>query len=111
MAEAADPATPQPAASLSQVVYNVSQVSLRQAITPDRVQGRMKAAMRFLVWGPIPIGAALGGFLGGAIGLRETLFVGAIGSSFAFLFVLFSPVRSLRTIPEMPPDEGPETAT
>jgi MFS family permease len=88
---------------MSQVIYNVSQVSLRQAITPDRLQGRMNATMRFLVWGTIPIGATIGGFLGGAIGLRETLFVGAIGSSFAFLFVLFSPVRSLRTIPDMPP--------
>jgi MFS family permease len=87
-------------ASLTGVVYNINQVSLRQAITPERIQGRMNATMRFLVWGTLPIGAAIGGFLGGTIGLRETLFVGAIGSAFAFLFVLFSPVRSLRTIAE-----------
>jgi predicted MFS family arabinose efflux permease len=88
---------------LSQVVYNVSQVSLRQAITPDRMQGRMNATMRFLVWGTMPIGATIGGYLGGAVGLRETLFVGAIGSALAFLFVLFSPLRSLRTVADAVP--------
>jgi MFS family permease len=90
---------------ISQVVYNVSQVSLRQAITPDRLQGRMNATMRFLVWGTIPIGSVIGGYLGGTIGLHETLYVGAIGSALAFLFVLLSPVRSLRTIPDAVPDE------
>ena len=37
------------------VVYNIQQVSLRQAITPERMQGRMNSVMRFLVWGPIPL--------------------------------------------------------
>jgi MFS family permease len=90
------------------VVYNVSQVSLRQAITPDRLQGRMNATMRFLVWGTMPVGAVIGGYLGGAIGLRETLFVGTIGEALGFLFVLFSPVRSLRTMPAQQPAEAPE---
>ena len=38
------------------VVYNINQVSLRQAITPERMQGRMNATMRFMVWGTLPIG-------------------------------------------------------
>ncbi len=46
------------------VIYNVNQVSLRQAITPDRMLGRMNATMRFIVWGTIPIGALVGGVLG-----------------------------------------------
>ena len=32
------------------VVYNINQVSLRQAIVPIRLQGRMNATMRFVVW-------------------------------------------------------------
>ena len=48
------------------VAYNVNQVGLRQAITPDRMMGRMNATMRLIVWGTIPIGALIGGFLGGA---------------------------------------------
>ena len=80
------------------VVYNVNQVSLRQAITPNEMMGRMNATMRFLVWGTIPIGSALGGVLGSIIGVHETIWVGAILGCFVFLAVLFSPVRSLRRI-------------
>jgi MFS family permease len=83
-------------------VYNINQVSLRQSITPDRMQGRMNATMRFMVWGTIPIGSFLGGVLGGSIGLRPTLWVAAIGSLLAFIPPLLSPVRSLERIPEMP---------
>lgn len=85
---------------LSAVVYNVTQVSYRQAITPDGMQGRMTATMRFVVWGTIPVGSMLGGVLGQAIGVREAMFVGAIGGIGAFLPVLFSPVRSLREMPQ-----------
>ncbi|MDP9372215.1 MAG: MFS transporter, partial [Chloroflexota bacterium] len=68
------------------VMYNVNQVSLRQAITPGRLLGRMNATMRFIVWGTIPVGALTGGFLGEAIGLRPTLVVGAAGALLAPLF-------------------------
>lgn len=81
-------------------IYNINQVSLRQAITQDHLLGRMNATMRFIVWGTLPIGALIGGALGGAIGLRPTLIVGAIGEIFAFLWVFFSPVRALREQPE-----------
>jgi MFS family permease len=81
------------------VVYNVNQVSLRQAITPDRLQGRMNASMRFIVWGIFPIGSLIGGYLGDQIGLRPTLWVAAIGSLLPFLWVLFSPVRQIMVQP------------
>lgn len=85
------------------VVYNINQVSLRQAITPERMQGRMNATMRFIVWGTIPIGSILGGVLGGLVGLQATIWIGAIGSFLGFLPVLLSPVRSLQAIPEAEP--------
>jgi MFS family permease len=81
------------------VVYNVNQVGLRQAITPDRMLGRMNATMRLIVWGTIPIGALIGGVLGTLAGLQAALWVSAIGASLSFLPVLLSPVRSLREIP------------
>ena len=45
------------------VVYNITQVSFRQAITPERIQGRMNSVMRFIVWGTIPLGQLVGGAL------------------------------------------------
>jgi MFS family permease len=88
------------------VVYNIAQVSLRQAITPERIQGRMNSVMRFIVWGTIPLGALVGGALASWIGLKETLVIGGLGCCLAFLPVLFSPVRSVREMPE--PLEGEE---
>jgi hypothetical protein len=84
---------------LTNPVYNINQVSLRQAITPDRLQGRMNASMRFLVWGTIPIGALLGGALGEVFGLWPTLLAMSVCSLLAPLWIVFSPVRSLRVQP------------
>jgi len=80
------------------VVYNVTGISLMQAITPDRMLGRMNASRRFIVWGVIPLGMLLGGVLGSNLGLRETLWIGAIGNSLAFVPLLVSPIWSIKTI-------------
>ena len=79
--------------------YCGHQVSFRQAITPERMQGRMNATMRFLVWGTIPIGALMGGALGEALGLWPTILAMAVCELLAPLWVVFSPVRHLRTQP------------
>ncbi len=80
-------------------VASIHVVSIRQAITPDRVLGRVNASYRFLTWGSVPVGALLGGVLGGVIGLRPTLFVGAFLMILAGLVIVFSPVRRLRELP------------
>jgi MFS family permease len=88
------------------VVYNIAQVSYRQAICPPRLQGRMNSTMRFMVWGTIPVGTLLGGALATWVGLRETIVIGAIGGGTAFLWLLFSPQRHLREMPEPIDDEA-----
>ena len=60
------------------VLWNVVTVSLRQRITPDRLLGRMNASYRLVGWGTMPVGAALGGFLAEALGLRPTFVVAAV---------------------------------
>ena len=90
--------------SICNVVYNVSQVSLRQAITPDRMLGRMNASMRFLVWGTIPIGSLIGAGLSELIGVQETIWISAILGLFAFLPVLISKVPRIQTIPTGEPE-------
>jgi MFS family permease len=87
------------------VAWNINQVSLRQAITQPRMQGRMNATMRFIVWGTMPIGAILGGALGGIIGLQETIVVGALGGLIAFIPVTLSSARSIVSMPEPVDDE------
>jgi len=85
------------------VIYNVAQVSLRQAITPEHFLGRMNATMRFLVWGTIPIGSLIGAGLSEVIGVRATIWVGSGLMVLAFLPVLFSSVRHVQTIPTEEP--------
>jgi len=81
------------------IVYNIGQVSYRQAITPDRLLGRMNATMRFMVWGTLPVGALIGGALGSAIGLRPTLWVAAALGLVSPFFVFASPLRRVRALP------------
>ncbi len=81
-------------------LYNINQVSFRQAIVPLRLQGRMNATMRFIVWGTLPIGAIVGGVLGGVLGIYPAIVLSAVGGLLGFLWVLFSPVWRLKRIPE-----------
>ena len=90
------------AIGFSAVVYNINQVSFRQRLCPDRLLGRMNATMRFVVWGVLPIGALIGGVLGSVLGLRPTLWIGAAGEAVAGVWLLASPMRSMRDFPDAP---------
>ncbi|UCE92395.1 MAG: MFS transporter [Methanobacteriota archaeon] len=81
------------------VIYNVNQVSLRQAITPDRLQGKMNATMRFIVWGVYPIGGVIGGLLGEIVGLRMTILIAGIGMLASVTWIALSPVAKVEALP------------
>jgi hypothetical protein len=89
-------------------VYNVAQVSYRQAICPPRLLGRMNAAVRWVVWGTIPLGGVLGGVFGTLLGVRPTLWLGFAGCWVAGFWVFFSPLRRLRDVPQEGLQEGPQ---
>src|SRR5207248_1920546 len=73
------------------VVYNIQQVSLRQAITPERLQGRINASMRFFVWGTIPLGSLVGGALAATFSVRTAILIGAGLGFVSLLPILLSP--------------------
>lgn len=77
-------------------IYNISQLSLRQALTPDRLLGRVNASRRFIVFGIGPLGALAGGVLGQSIGLRGTLGVAATMLGISVLWMILSPLRTMR---------------
>jgi predicted MFS family arabinose efflux permease len=74
-------------------VCAINVLSMRQGVTPDRLQGRVNGSFRFLSLGLAPVGALLGGLLGAAIGPRAALFVTIGAMAIAPLLVWFSPVR------------------
>ncbi|MFD3449070.1 MFS transporter [Microbacteriaceae bacterium 4G12] len=70
--------------SIGVTVWNVLVMSLRQAVIPGRLLGRVHGTWRTLLWGGMPLGYLVGGLLaridlsvpfvlGGAVGLVATL--------------------------------------
>jgi MFS family permease len=88
------------------VVYSIQAISVRQAAVSSDVLGRTNAGYRFAVTGAAAIGALIGGALGGLIGLRATMVVGAIGTLGAIYFVIRSPIPKLRDLSDLEPDSA-----
>jgi MFS family permease len=83
---------------LGNPLYNIPASSLRQTITPDRLQGRMNASWRFIGRGGMPIGSLCGGVLGSLLGVRPTLALAAGSLLLGVPLLLFSPLPRLREI-------------
>lgn len=82
-------------------IYNISELTLRQATAPSHVLGRVNSAAHLMFRGVLPVGALLGGALAEAIGLRGAMFVGASGFLLSTLWLIFSPIRRLLELPKM----------
>jgi MFS family permease len=87
------------AGGLSTPLYAVPQRTLRMALAPDEVLGRVNATWRFLVFGAQPLGAVLGGFLATLLNLRAALIAGSVVVLVAVAWGAASPLRSLREVP------------
>lgn len=84
-------------------LFDVAGISLRQAVTPAEIQGRMHATMRFLIWGTIPLGALTGGFLAQVAGLKVALWIAGAGSLTQCIPIALSKVAGLQAIPQPDP--------
>jgi MFS family permease len=85
--------------SIGVLVYNITQVSYRQALVSRELQGRMNATMRTIVWGVMPLGSLLGGISSVYLGLHTTVGLMIVLASLGFLWATFSPVRSVKDFP------------
>lgn len=92
------------------VAYSVTAISLRQAITPDHLLGRMTAATRLLGGGPVPVGAIAAGALAAGVGLRPAVTILAVVCLLSPLPIALSPLRRLGMAPRFPLDQRPPRA-
>ncbi len=83
-------------------IFSINVTSLRQAVIPPQMLGRVSASLDFVGEGASPVGALVGGALATIIGARWTWLAGAAGILAASLWLIFSPVRRLRTIHDQP---------
>lgn len=94
-------------------IFEVTQVSLRQAVAPANLLGRVNGSIRFASLGGMLLAVVAAGALGDAFGLRATLVIGVCGTWLGMLPLLLSRVRSLRQTPLAPAKvpAAPSTAT
>ncbi|MFI7520077.1 MFS transporter [Micromonospora globbae] len=92
-------------------LYNVNAVSLRQAATPPAMLSRMTATSRFVIWGAMPLGAALGGAATGLLGAPGYLALASAGMAAAALLTLASPVWRTARFPQPPTDPAGREVT
>jgi MFS family permease len=59
-------------------IFNITQLSLRQQMTPNELRGRINGTFRVMTWSAIPAGSLIGGVLAGAAGAGAAVLVGGI---------------------------------
>ncbi|MEJ8659233.1 MFS transporter [Streptomyces sp. MS1.AVA.4] len=89
--------------SLAIGIESPVEMSYRQAVTPDRLRGRMNATIRSMNWGMVAVGAPLGGVLADQVGYRFALWIGLSGAVVQALALAVSPTRRARTDDELVP--------
>jgi predicted MFS family arabinose efflux permease len=92
------------------LLYNITQVSFRQRITPQRLLGRMNASIRFCVWGVMPLAALAAGALGELVGTVPTIWIGSIVGLASIVPVVWAPFWRMRDLPDPDAVNVPDAA-
>ncbi|HKP18743.1 MAG TPA: MFS transporter [Gaiellaceae bacterium] len=85
---------------LGVMILDIAGGSIKQALVPDRLRARVSGAYMVVNYGVRPLGGLAGGWLGSAIGLRETLWIATAGALLGVLFLLPSPLPRMRELPQ-----------
>jgi len=92
---------------LGAVMIFINFISLRQAVTPAPMLGRMTSTMRWLILLPAAPGALIGGWLGEHVDLRASLaFSGLCGLALTIAAWRNPRLRAVRVLPVLPPAEA-----
>lgn len=86
-------------------MWNIASATLRQAVTPDHLRGRVSATGRLLGWGPVPIGALLGGLIAELTNIRVVFAVGACLVAFLLVPARRTLTTSALAIADNDPDD------
>jgi MFS family permease len=81
---------------VSDSIQDLNQVTIRQSVTPDHLQGRMNATFRLFFWGSWSVASFVGGALASWIGAAPTIVIGGGMSVAAAALIALSPLGRLR---------------
>lgn len=82
------------------VIHAISSTGIRARVTPHDLMGRVTAASRFVTLGAVPVGALIGGALGGWPGYPDTVLVAAGLAAAAPIILWTSLLGTMRTVPK-----------
>ncbi len=82
------------------ILWVISTTTLRQAVTPAHLLGRV-SAINITAQGTRPLGAAIGAIVGGYLGAEACLYLAVAGFGAQALVILLSPAVGLIRQPEM----------
>lgn len=99
------------AQELASSVADINQFSLRNAVTPDRLRGRVASAARVILRSTVPVGFLIGGIVADLAGLRAAMLLGVIGPLLFAALIARSPIMSLRSLPPDPDEPHPSPAS
>jgi MFS family permease len=92
-----------------QTMEGIANITLRQAVTPDRLLGRVNATIDVMEHGVAPIGALVGAVIAESFGVRTAIAIGWIGMTAGLLFLLFSPLPRLMAVVPVADEEVAST--
>lgn len=87
-------------AALGVMVLDIAVGSVQVAATPETKLAVVSGFKRTVNYGIRPVGALIGGALGATIGVRPALWIATLGALLGVLWVVFSPLRTMRELPE-----------
>jgi MFS family permease len=85
------------------MLLDITAGSLMGALIPTALRSRVTGAFLVVNYGVRPVGTTLGGILGSTIGLRPTLWIATVGALAGLLWLVPSPIVSLRELPDEAP--------
>jgi MFS family permease len=80
------------------MLFDINLNAMQTAVTADNMRSRVAGVFSTINYGARPLGAVVGGVLGGTIGVRPTLLIAAAGGMLCCLWLLRSPIPEVRTI-------------
>lgn len=81
------------------ILWTITTTTLRQAVTPNALLGRVSAVILTATYGARPVGALMGAALAARIGLDACLWVSTAGFLVQFVVLFTSPVARLQSQP------------
>ena len=85
------------------MIFDINLNSIQASVIPDGMRSRVSGAYSTVNYGCRPLGALIGGALGGTIGLRETFVLAAVGGVSSVFFLLWSPFPGIRSVDQLEP--------